>query len=369
MYPTISDFILDVFGIYIPLPIQTFGFFVALAFLSGSWIISKELKRKEKEGILKVFIQDKIIGLKATPWQILSSAIIGFIIGFKLVEITFNYNDFVENPQQLILSSRGDLIGGILGAIVSSYSKYRDYAKKALSEPKIIKEKIHPHEIVGNITLIAALSGILGAKIAHNLENIDALLQDPIGQLLDFGGLSFWGGLIGAAPIVIWYCRKHNIHYTHICDSAAPALLLAYAVGRLGCHFAGDGCWGTSNTCDIPEHINFLPDWIWHYDYKNGVSKPPDDLVYPTSIYESIMASVLFLLMWIIRKKISIPGMLFSLYLIVAGLERFLIEQIRINPNWLGDFTQAEIISLCLIISGSGIMFYLKKVSRNHLFQ
>ena len=80
MYQTISHLIQDLFGIYIPLPIQTFGFFVALAFLLASWTLSLELKRKEEEGILQVFVQDKIVGLKATPWQLLSAAFVGFLI-------------------------------------------------------------------------------------------------------------------------------------------------------------------------------------------------------------------------------------------------------------------------------------------------
>ena len=141
MYPTISHLIQDLFGIYIPLPIQTFGFFVALAFLLASWTLSLELKRKEEEGILQVFVQDKIVGLKATPWQLLSAAIVGFLIGFKLIEAVFHYIDFVANPQEFILSSRGHFLGGVLGAIVSSYTKYRDFAKQAL--PKKALELLH----------------------------------------------------------------------------------------------------------------------------------------------------------------------------------------------------------------------------------
>ena len=296
--------------------------------------------------------------------QLLSSAIIGFIIGFKLLEAIFNYSDFVANPQELILSLRGDLIGGVLGAIISSYTKYRDFAKQALPEPKTIKEKIHPHEIVGNITLLAATAGLLGAKIFHNLENIDDFLADPIGQLLSFSGLTFYGGLICGTAVVIWYGKKHNIHYTHIADAAAPALMLAYGVGRLGCHFAGDGCWGEFNSCDIPKEISFLPDWIWHYDYKNAVVGAPGGLVYPTAIYESIMAILLFSFLWIIRKRIAIPGMLFGIYLIINGLERFIIEKIRVNTtyNIYGyEITQAEIISSALMFTGLVIVVYLKR--------
>ena len=112
MYPTISYLIEDLFGVFIPLPIQTFGFFVAIAFLLASWTISLELKRKENQGILDVFIKNKVIGLKASNWQLISASIIGFVIGFKIVEAVFHYNEFVNNPQEFILSIRGNLLGG-----------------------------------------------------------------------------------------------------------------------------------------------------------------------------------------------------------------------------------------------------------------
>ena len=87
--------------------------------------------------------------------------------------------------------------------------------RKLFLNQKQFKEKIHPYEIVGNITMLAAAAGLLGAKIFHNLENIDAFLADPIGQLLSFSGLTFYGGLICGAAVVIWYGKKHLIFIIH----------------------------------------------------------------------------------------------------------------------------------------------------------
>ena len=96
MYPNISYLIEDLTGLYIPLPIQTFGFCVALAFLFGSYFISLELKRKEKLGLIGSTKVDKIIGQKISNQQILISLLIGFLIGYKLLDAIIHYSDFVN---------------------------------------------------------------------------------------------------------------------------------------------------------------------------------------------------------------------------------------------------------------------------------
>ncbi len=381
MYPTISFFLNDLFGINIPLPIQTFGFFVALAFIISSWTVSLELKRKEKEGILKAFDVDVIIGKPASNLQLLIALIIGFIFGSKFLEAFLFYSEFTNDPQTFILSTRGNLFGGILGGALNTFLKYKEHRKNVLEKPKKIKVKKHPYELVGNIVMIAAISGIIGAKVFHNLENLDEFIADPINQLLSFSGLTFYGGLILGAFSVIWYVQKFGINYKVISDAAAPGLMLAYGIGRMGCHFSGDGDWGINNLNPKPEWLNFLPDWCWAYTYPNNVLNagiPIKDCVgkychelaipvYPTAVYEIVASLLLFGLLWSIRKKITVPGMLFGIYLVLNGIERFFIEKIRVNTNYqiFGyEITQAEIISLALIIAGSIIVWRLSKKTR-----
>ena len=376
MYPTISYFIEDLTGVYIPLPIQTFGFFVAMAFIFAAWTMTIELKRKEKEGILKVFIKEKIIGSKVKIHQLIGPLLFGFIIGFKLIEAIFFYDEFVSNPQEFILSKRGNFIGGLVISLIYLINKLREYKKQELDKPKKINISIHPHEIVSNIIIIAAVSGIIGAKIFHNLENIEVFLNDPIGQILSFSGLTFYGGFICGAIAVIWYAKKHNIHYKHIADSTAPGLMLAYGIGRMGCHFSGDGDWGIENLFEKPEWLSFLPEWMWAYNYPNNVINAGVPIegcvgqfchqlpipVFPTPIYEIIMSFILFGFLWYLRKKINIPGMIFGIYLIVSGLERFLIEKIRVNTTYTlfgKEITQAEIISSIMVIIGIFIVYQL----------
>ena len=374
MYPTISHLIEDLFGVYIPLPIQTFGFWVAMAFIAAAYVIKLELERKEKQGLISSLKVDKIIGKKLSSTEIIISIITGFFIGFKIVEAVLFYDDLVADPQSFILSARGNFFGGLVFAFLSYYQKNKENKKQLLAKPKKIEKTIHPFELVGNITLIAAVSGIIGAKIFHNLENLDDFMADPIGQLISFSGLTFYGGLICGAASVIWYCKKYKLNVIHLMDSTAPALMIAYGIGRIGCQMSGDGDWGIVNLAPKPEWLSMFPDWVWSYNFPNNVinagvyiegctgrfcSVLPEP-VWPTSLYETIMCLILFSILWMIRKKINVGGLIFGIYLIMNGVERFFIEKIRVNTeyNILGGITQAEIISFCLIITGILMSIY-----------
>jgi len=380
MYPTLTDFFYDVFGVKIPLPIQTYGFFVAMAFITGIIILSIEMKRKEKEGLMSALTKKTLVGEPAKISAILLSALGGFILGYKLVEAIFNYSDLVNNPQEFILSGRGNFFGGIIFAVLSGFWTWKEKDKQKLDKPKLVETTIYPHEMAGNILIIAAIFGLLGAKIFHNLENFDELLADPIGSLFSFSGLTFLGGLIVGVSVVVWYARKNGIPTLHLMDAAAVSLPLGYGIGRLGCQVSGDGCWGITNIAPKPGWMSFLPDWLWAYNYPHNVINSGSKIlenctsnhchvldapVFPTPLYETMMMLVVFAILWSIRKKIKMPGMMFMFFITFAGIERLLIEQIRINNKYhiFGfGITQAEIIATILILLGiTGIFVFYKK--------
>jgi phosphatidylglycerol:prolipoprotein diacylglycerol transferase len=183
-------------------------------------------------------------------------------------------------------------------------------------------------------------------------------------MILSRAGFSIYGGLVfGIATATILLARR-SIPILPMLDVAAPGLMLGYAIGRLGCQIAGDGDWGiVANMAFKP---TWLPEWLWAQTYNGNIAGVviPAPGVYPTPIYESAMALVIFGVLMALRSDKHRDGYLFSVYLLLAGFERLLIEKIRVNVDYhvLGiNFTQAEGISLFLIVIGFvGVLVMLR---------
>jgi prolipoprotein diacylglyceryltransferase len=215
-YPTVSDFILHTTGIDIPLPIFSFGFFVALGFLAAAMILSSELDRKEKLGLVNPFDKEITTGLPASPWELFLNGLLGFVLGYKLLDIALNYGEFSLNPQEFLLSTNGNILGGIAGAAILAFLKYREKEKLKLQTPKKEIIKVHPYELTGDITLMAAIGGISGAKLFYLFEtpgNFQEFINDPLGSF--FGGLTIYGGLIGGALVVYLYTRNKGMKFIY----------------------------------------------------------------------------------------------------------------------------------------------------------
>ncbi len=356
--------------------IKTFGLFLALSFVVSAWFLSLELKRKEADGSLQKI---KILQNSArfSLLDLLINATIGFIIGWKAFYLFSHFKEFTNNAEAVLLSSQGSVLGGILiAAGVVAYQIYTNRGNfKKEAEP--IEIWVSPNQKLGDITMMAAVCGIAGAKIFALFEDPAALFQDPLGQLLSGSGLAIYGGLIGGFLGVYFYVKKIGIPPIHMMDSVAISLIMGYAVGRIGCQLSGDGDWGIVNTQPKPSWF-ILPDWMWSQSYPHNVVNegatianctwkyctaltPP---VFPTPLYETILGFIIAAILWSLRKRLTIPGMLFCVYLILNGFERFWIEKIRVNPKFdLGfvQWSQAEIIAVLFFCLGIIGLFYLWK--------
>ena len=422
MYPNLYYAFKDLFGVQLEwLRIfNSFGFFVALAFIAAAIVLSKELKRKERIGLLQFKEETITVGKPATAGELLLNFFLGFILGFKIIGLLVSHSPLAKDPQAFIFSKEGSWpVGLALGALLAGI-KYWEKNKKKLAKPEERKVRIWPHDRVGDLVIFGAVFGFLGAKIFHNLENWDQLIKDPIGSLLSFSGLTFYGGLICAGAAIIYYARKHGIKVWHLADSFAPALMLAYAIGRIGCQVSGDGDWGVLNSAYItapnskviratpdtfkqklfsnqnfyiqeqgydslsvvPHHSvvahAFLPNWVVAYPFPHNVINECEPIpgcegehcsqlpvpVFPTAFYETIACLLLFILLWAFRNRFHYAGQLFGFYLILNGIERFLVEKIRVNTQYhiFGLHpTQAELISSALVIAGVIVIVYLNK--------
>lgn len=381
MYPSLFYLFQDLFDLelgFLKL-FQSFGFFVALAFVVGSYIWTNEIKRKAILGHFSSTSKKTIKGEKASLSDFIPPTLSGFLIGFKLGLLVTNYEGFISNPQESLLSLKGNFLFGLAGAAISFYLRYREAKKDELPKPIEVEEEIKPESHVGNMVMIAAISGIIGAKLFHLLENPDqfATMFDSAGSF--FSGLTMYGGLIVGGIVTSWYAIKNKLSIIHTLDSSAPVLLMGYAIGRIGCQVSGDGDWGIDNLAPQPKWLSFLPEWTWSYKYPHNVNNdgiPIADCigpycaelanpVWPTPFYETLMCFILFGILWKLRKLALAPGVLFSIYLIMNGAERFLIEKIRVNVEIFPGITQAEIISSILILLGIiGVWYFNKKQAK-----
>ena len=381
MYPNLYYAFKDLFGVEwsgLKL-VNSFGFFVAMSFIAAAVVLTAELRRKSKEGLLTYKEEKIVVGAPASPVDLLLNFILGFILGYKLIGAFIDRNELIDT-QSYILSSRGSWVAGIIAALVFVFMKWQEKNKVKLAKPEERTIRIWPQDRVGDMVIYAFIFGFLGAKIFHNLENLDDLIRDPVGSLISFSGLTFYGGLI-FATIAIWrYCRRNNMNPIHVADAFAPAMMLSYGLGRIGCQVAGDGDWGIVNT--HPKPFNWLPNWAWAYQYPHnvigeGIQIPGcagqycaqlPEAVFPTPLYEIVACLLLFAFLWSIRKKIKTPGVLTAIYLIVNGLERFSIELIRVNTKYhfFGiNPTQAELIALFLVVSGIILLFYFTRQNKS----
>lgn len=384
MYPTLYDLLKSLFGIEIRAfaMVNTFGLLVAASFFAAYYVMTIELKRLEKEGRIKSKRVKRKFEAKINTMDWVLNGVLGFLFGWKIVYMLMNFEEVRNNSQEVIFSDKGNILAGLLVGGFFIFQKYLEYQKekKKYPEPVVKEVTMHPFMHMGQLTLVAFIWGIIGAKVFHILEDWSNFTSDPLDAIFSLSGLTYYGGLICGGAGVIYYANKHGIKPLNMLDAGAAAMMLAYGLGRAGCHLAGDGDWGIVNLNPKPD---WIPQFLWSSKYPHNVlGADPGNLiegctgpycnelvnpVYPTPLYEIIMCLMLFGVLWGIRKHIKVPGLLFGIYLIMNGVERFLIEKIRVNTVYSIGLTQAEIISSIIILAGIALIVMSVKWHKTQL--
>jgi phosphatidylglycerol:prolipoprotein diacylglycerol transferase len=219
---------------------------------------------------------------------------------------------------------------------------------------------------ITNFAAVMLLSGVAGAKLFSLAEDPAALFAHPMRQVFSSNGFNIIGGLVVATAVGVLMVRRNGLRVPQVLDAAAPALMLGYAIGRIGCQVSGDGDWG------IPANLSakpgWLPDWLWAQQYEGniiGVAIPAPG-VHPTPLWEVAMALVVFAVLWALRRHPYRAGWLFCAYLVLASAERLVIEPFRVNEVY-GPLqaSQAQYLSALFLVVGLVGLVRLTRIARS----
>ena len=193
----------------------------------------------------------------------------------------------------------------------------------------------------------AVVGGIVGGRLALAVQHWDAFVAAPGWFLASPSGFIWYGGLLGGVAATLVPIRRYGIPWRDAADAAAPALALGYACGKLGCHLAGDGDWGTPTT--VP----------WAVAYLHGTARwphAPGVRVHPAPLYELAASLAIFAVLWTMRDRPHAPGWTFGWYAVLAGTARLLVEFVRTNPPAFLGLTAAQWWSVALVAGGGWLL-------------
>jgi phosphatidylglycerol---prolipoprotein diacylglyceryl transferase len=228
-----------------------------------------------------------------------------------------------------------------------------------------LREAGFKEDYAADIVAASVIGGIVGAKLWYV-----ALTGDP-GAILSRGGLVWYGGFIGGAIAVILNSWRLRVPLRWTMQLAAPALAAAYALGRVGCFLVNDDY---GRPTDLPWGVKF-PDGLPISNAENlknlfgvpvpaGIDPATVLAVHPTQLYEAAAMLLVFAILWSLRKRGMPVGWVFGLYLIFAGIERFLVEILRAKDDrFLGPFTLAQLTSVIVVVVGVILVIVWRKAT------
>ena len=202
-----------------------------------------------------------------------------------------------------------------------------------------LRELGRPSDWAYEIIFAGLVGGVVGSRLDYLAQNWDKVSDDLLGSVFSGSGLVWFGGVLGGAVGVLLWARLRGWWSLGLLDVVAVPLGLGYAIGRVGCQLSGDGDYGVAS--DLP----------WAMAYPDGTVSTTEE-VHPTPVYESLAMGVVALLLWRWRDRFR-PGVLFALYLVLAGLERLAVEFVRRNDEVAAGLTLPQLVSLGMIAAGT----------------
>jgi len=223
----------------------------------------------------------------------------------------------------------------------------------------------HDPEPVSDMVFAAVIGGLLGAKLYYVivLGHWDAMFER--------GGFVYWGGLIGGTLAVMAVVAKKRFGTWRMLDVGGIACAAAYAVGRTGCWAVGDDYgrpWKGFLAVAFPDGAPPSTAGVMAHEFglmvPDGVSPNAVLSVYPTQLYEVVLGFIMFLVLWRMRDHKHAQGWLFGVYMVFAGLERFVIEFFRAKDDrLLVGLTYAQGIALVFVALGVVVMIARSRVT------
>lgn len=221
---------------------------------------------------------------------------------------------------------------------------------------KEAKKKNLPKDYISDLLFYILPIGIIGARIYYVIFEWQQYINNPIKIFYIWeGGIAIYGGLIAGVLTIYFYNKKHNIPFWITLDIIAPTVLLAQAIGRWG-NFMNQEAHGSPTTLKFLQNLH-LPQFIIEQMNINGI------YYQPTFLYESIASFIGFIIIFLLRhklKKLKVRD-ISAMYLFWYGTERFIIEGMRTDSLWLGDFRVSQLLSLVLIMSSVILFLYNRK--------
>ncbi|WP_428275863.1 prolipoprotein diacylglyceryl transferase [Candidatus Palauibacter sp.] len=223
-------------------------------------------------------------------------------------------------------------------------------------------------DLAADMLLGALIGGIVGAKIYYVLLYWDRTAADPLGMIFSRSGLVWYGGFIGGCIGVLWVLRRRPVATGLGVDAIAPALALAYGIGRIGCFLVGDDYGRPTESFVGIAFPNGLPPTTagnlrgFGADVDPSIPDSQVLAVHPTQLYETGLSLIIFFLLWRLRRHPHVQGWLFGMWLAMAAVERFVIEIFRAKDDrFFGGITLAQVISVLLFAGGIALVLRLRR--------